>query len=108
MRCKYGEMSDVADLKWLMIERRIDFAITKLFLTNQINIPENLQFKVAEEKQTSSKNSLTLMYTNENIKSVYLEETNKILNHLPIEIPQIPNLLNVVSVVSLNCSSCKA
>lgn len=52
MRCKYGEMSDVADLKWLMIERRIDFAITKLFLTDQINIPENLQFKVAEEKQT--------------------------------------------------------
>ena len=51
---------------------------------NKKNMTENLQFKVAEEKQTSRKNSSTLMLTNESIKLVYHKETNKILNNLPI------------------------
>ena len=28
--CKYGEVNDVADLKWLLVEERIDFTTIKL------------------------------------------------------------------------------
>ena len=49
-------------------------------------MPENLQLKFAEENRTVCKNLHTLMYKSENIKSIYLEETNKILNGLPMEI----------------------
>ena len=45
---------------------------------------ESLELKVAEENRTIRKNSLTLIHEDENIKSVYLEETNKILNDLEI------------------------
>ena len=46
---------------------------------------ENLELKVTEENRTLHKNSLTLMHKNKNIKSVYFEETNKILNDLHLK-----------------------
>ena len=49
-------------------------------------MPQSLELKVAEENRTLLKNSLTLMHKDESIKSVYLEETKKILNDLVFEI----------------------
>ena len=49
-------------------------------------MPQSLELKVAEENRTLLKNSLTLMHKDESIKSVYLEETKKILNDLAFEI----------------------
>ena len=48
-------------------------------------MPQSLELKVAEENQTLLKNSLTLMHKDESIKSVYLEETKKILNDLHLK-----------------------
>ena len=48
-KCKYGGISDIADLKWFLVEETIDFAIIKLVFNelNKKNMPENLQLKVA-------------------------------------------------------------
>lgn len=86
MKCEYGELNCIVDLKWLFVEDRVDFMIIKLIFNAQHkkNKPKNLQTKVSEGNQTSRKSLLTLMRKNENIiKSV---ETNKILKYLPIKI----------------------
>ena len=49
-------------------------------------MPQSLELKVAEENRTLFKNSLTLTHKDESIKSIYLEETKKILNDLAFEI----------------------
>ena len=45
-------------------------------------MPEELQIKIAKEKQTS----VTLKNENRNIKSAYLEKVSKILNDLPNQV----------------------
>ena len=60
VKYKYGELKDIGDLNWLLIEERIDFALMKLFfngLSNK-NMPENLQLKLSEEKQSLRKTQL--------------------------------------------------
>ena len=52
VKYKYGEIEDIADLNWLLIEERVDFALVKLVFNglNNKNIPENLQLKLSKEK----------------------------------------------------------
>lgn len=49
---------------------------------------DNLEWKVAEDNGKLHKKLLRLMHKNENIKSIYLDESNKILNDLPFEIQE--------------------
>ena len=88
MKYKYGELKDNADLSWLLIEQRIDFALMKLDINglDNKNMPENLQLKLSKEKRSLRKNSAMLVDQNENIKPAYLEEANKIFTDLPNEI----------------------
>ena len=88
VKYKYGELKDIADLNWLLIEERIDFSLMKLVFNglNNKNIPENLQLKLSKEKQSLRKNSVMLVHQNKNIKPAYLEEANKVLNDLRNEI----------------------
>ena len=48
----WREIEDIADLNWLLIEERVDFALVKLVFNglNNKNIPENLQLKLSKEK----------------------------------------------------------
>ena len=87
VKYKYGELKDIADLNWLWIEKRIDFALPKLDF-NGLNkdMPENLQPKLSTEKRSLRKNSVMLVHQNENITPAYLEEANKVFNDLPNEI----------------------
>lgn len=55
---------------------------------NKKNMSDNLEWKVAEDNGKLHKKLLRLMYKNENIKSIYLDESNKILNDLPFEIQE--------------------
>ena len=64
MKCKYGELSDVAVVNWLLVEAKIEFQLMK-FVFNGLNKIE----------QTTSK-SITQMHENDNIKMSYLEEPN--------------------------------
>ena len=42
MKYKYGELKDIGDMNWLLIEEKIDFALMKLFNgVNDKNMPEN-------------------------------------------------------------------
>ena len=52
VKYKYGEIEDLADLNWLLIKERVDFALMKLVFNglNNKNIPENLQLKLSKEK----------------------------------------------------------
>ena len=52
VKYKCGEIEDIADLNWLLIEERVDFALVKLVFNglNNKNIPENLQLKLSKEK----------------------------------------------------------
>ena len=85
---KYGELNDIADLNWLLIEEVIYFALTKLVFNglNNKNMPENLQLKLSKEKRSLRKNSVMPVHQNENIKPAYLEEANKVFNDLPNKI----------------------
>ena len=87
VKYKYGELKDIADLNWLWIEKRIDFALPKLVF-NGLNkdMLENLQPKLSTEKRSLRKNSVMLVHQNENITPAYLEEANKVFNDLPNEI----------------------
>ena len=82
---KYGQLKDISDLNWLLIEEKIDFALIKLVFSglNNKNMPENLQLKLSKEKRLLRKNSVMLVHQNENIKPAYLEE---VFNDLPNEI----------------------
>ena len=88
MKYKYGELKDIADLNWLLIDQRIDFALMKLGINglNDKNMPENLRLKLSKEKRSLRKNSVMSVHHNENIKPAYLEEANKVFNYLPNEI----------------------
>ena len=98
VKYKYGELKDIADLNWLLIEERIDFALMKLVFNglNNKNMPENLQLKLSKEKLSLRKNSVMLEHQNENIKPAYLEEANKVFNDLPNEMRE---MFDVVSNV---------
>ena len=87
MKYKYGELKDIADLNWLLIEERIDFELMKLVFNglNKKNLPENLQLKLSKEKRSLRKKSVMLLHQNENIKPAYLEEANKVFNDLSNE-----------------------
>ena len=54
VKYKYGELKDIADLNWLLIEERIGFALMKLVFNglNNKNMPENLQLKLSKEKRS--------------------------------------------------------
>ena len=42
VKYKYGELKDIGDMNWLLIEEKIDFALMKLFNgVNDKNMPEN-------------------------------------------------------------------
>ena len=88
VKYKYGELKDIADLNWLLIEERIGFALMELVFNglNNKNMPEDLQLELYKEKRSLRKNSVVLIHQNENIKSAYLEEANKVFNDLPNEI----------------------
>ena len=75
-------------LNWLLIEERIGFALMELVFNglNNKNMPEDLQLELYKEKRSLRKNSVVLIHQNENIKSAYLEEANKVFNDLPNEI----------------------
>ena len=90
MKYKYGELKDIADLNWLLIEERIDFALMKLVFNalNNKNMPENLQLELSKEKRLLWKNSVILLHQNENIPPAYLEEVNKVFNDLPNKIQE--------------------
>ena len=47
VKCKYGEVSVIADLNWLLVKEIIDFAMMKLAFAGlyKKNIHENLQLK---------------------------------------------------------------
>ena len=50
LKYKYGELKDIANLNWLLIEERIGFALMKLDFNglNNKDMPENLQLKLCK------------------------------------------------------------
>ena len=88
VKYKYGELKDIANLNWLLIEERIDFALMKIVFNglNNKNMPENLQLKLSKEKRSLRKNSVMLVHQNEKIKPEYLAEANRVFNDLPNEL----------------------
>ena len=58
VKYKYGELKDIADLNWLLIEERIDLVLMKLVFNvlNNKNMPENLQLELSTEKVSLRKN----------------------------------------------------
>ena len=56
MKCEYGELNFIVDLKWLFVEERVDFIIMKLiFNALHKKTPKNLQTKVSEGKPNITK-----------------------------------------------------
>ena len=71
VNCKYGCKYDVIDLKWLLLEERIDSSILKLVYNgiNKENMPANLKFELKKPTRTSRNNSPIIIANNKNLKS---------------------------------------
>ena len=53
VKCKYGCKNDVIDLKWLLLEERIDSSTLKLVYNgiNKDNMPANLKLELKKTSQ---------------------------------------------------------
>ena len=91
VKCKCGCKNDVTDLKWLLLEQRIDPSILKLVYnrTNKENMPANLKLKLKKPTRASRNNSRIIIakYKNMN-KSTFIEEANETFKELPRNIKQ--------------------
>ena len=60
VKYQYGELKDIADLNWLLIEERIDSALMKLVFNelNNKNMPENLQSNCLKKNDRYGKTQL--------------------------------------------------
>ena len=84
VKYKYGCKNEVIDLKWLLLEERIDSSILKL-VSNGIkkkNMPEILKHDLKKPTRTSRNNSLIIIAKDKNMnKSTLKEEANQILKN---------------------------
>ena len=86
---KYGKREDIIDLKWLLIEERIELSILKLVFNglNKENMPGHLQFALKEPTRTSRQNSSIIVAKN-TTSDLFTEEANKIFKDLPKNLKQ--------------------
>ena len=89
VKCKYGCKNDVIDLKWLLLEERIDSSILKLVYNgiNKENMPANLKLELKKPTRASRNNSPIIIAKDKNMnKSTFIEEANEIFKELPSNI----------------------
>ena len=86
VKCKSGCKNDVIDLKWLLLEERIDSSILKLVYNgiNKENMPANLKLELKKPTRASRNNSPIIIAKDKNMnKSTFIEEANEIGKELP-------------------------
>ena len=91
VKCKYGCKNDVIDLKWLLLEERIDSSILKLVYNgiNKENMPANLKLELKKPTRASRNNSPIIIAKDKNMnKSTFIEEANEIPKELRSNIKQ--------------------
>ena len=91
VKCKYGCKYDVIDLKWLLLQERMDSSILKLVYNgiNKENMPANLKLKLKKPTGTSRNNSPIIIAKDKKMnKSKFIEEANEIFKELPSNIKQ--------------------
>ena len=91
VKCKYGCKNDVIDLKWQLLEERIDSSILKLVYNgiNKENMPANLKLELKKPTRASRNNSPIIIEKDKNMnKSTFIEEANEIFKELPSSIKQ--------------------
>ena len=79
VKCKYEYKNGVIDLKWLLLEERIDSSILKLVYNgiNKENMPVNLKLELKKPTRTSRNNSLIIIAKDKNTnKSTFIEQAN--------------------------------
>ena len=87
VKYKYGCKNDVIDLKWLLLEERIDSSILRLVYNgiNEKDMPANLKLKLKKTTRTSRNNSPTIIAKDQNMnKPTFIEEANEIFKEIPI------------------------
>ena len=101
VKCKYGCKNDVIDLKWLLLEKRMDSSIMKLVYNgiNKENTPANLKLELKKTTRTSRNNSPVIIAKDRNVnKSTFIEEVNEIFKELPSNIKQ-----EICTISSFSC-----
>ena len=84
---RYGTKEDIVNLKWLLIDERIELLILSIVyngLTKE-NIPKQLQFVLKKPTLVSRQNSPK---TKNLTPQLFIEEANKIFKNLPNNIRQ--------------------
>ena len=79
VKCTYGCKNDVIDLKWLLLEERIDSSILKLIYNgiNKENMPANLKLELKKKTKTSRNNSPIIIAKDKNMNnSAFIQEAN--------------------------------
>ena len=91
VKCKYRCKNDVVDLKWLLLEERIDLFLLRLVYDgiNKENISANLKLELKKPTRKSRNNSLIIIAKDKNMfKSTLTEEANEIFKERPSNIKQ--------------------
>ena len=91
VKCKHGCKYDVIDLKWLLLEERIDSSILRLVYNgiNKENMSANLKLELKKPTRTSRNNSPIIIAKDKNMnKLTLIEEANEIFKELPSDIKQ--------------------
>ena len=91
VKCKYGCKNDVIDIKWLLLEERIDLSILKVVYNgiNKENMPATLKLELNKSTRTSRNNSPMIIAEDKNMnKSTFKKDANEIFKELPSNIKQ--------------------
>ena len=86
VKCKYGCKYDVIDLKWLLLEERIDSSILKLVYNgiNKENMPANLKLELIKPTRTSRNNSPIIIAKDKNMNEDSWKKQTKYLKNFQV------------------------
>ena len=90
VKCKYGCKNDITDLKWLLLEERIDTSLLKLVYnrTNKENMAAIQKLELKNPARTSSNNSAIIIAKDRNMNKSTFIKKNEIFKEFPSNIKQ--------------------
>jgi len=91
---KYATQEDVVSLKWLLVNERINFNISKFIFKciRSDEIPENLKIALSKRRTLRTNRDKLEFNSQHQQKSYFLEYATKIYNELPHDIKSNENL----------------
>jgi len=93
----YPTLANAINLKWLLVDERIDFTISKIFFKGLLDekTPDYLHLHTQERTRhlRNSENDATIIYKNQpKAQSTFLDYAGKVYNEIPKTIKETSSL----------------